>query len=108
MRRRFIRGASINLQRILQYPNLPGRAGQTLVMFTVRLIFSTFVLVPGQSTAMLSRIFPAISSCLCLLLAGCTLLAQAGGGLDWLVPAALIAIIAGVGNAWVLLIEIVR
>jgi hypothetical protein len=44
----------------------------------------------------------------CLLLAGGTLLAQAGGGLDWLVPAALIAIIAGLANAWVLLIEILR
>lgn len=134
---------SINLQRILQFPNLPGRAGQTLVMFTIPLIFSIFVLVPGQPSAglaaeligsglligaglliidaragqapqetryswLLSRIFPAISSCLCLLLAGGTLLAQAGGGLDWLVPAALIAIIAGLANAWVLLIEILR
>ena len=134
---------SINLQRILQYPNLPGRAGQTLILFTTPLVFSIFVLVPGQSrpvlageligtglvigaalliidaragravvetrrTWLLSRIFPSISSCLCLVLAGCTLLAQAGGGLYWLVPGALIAIIAGLSNAWVLLIEILR
>ena len=70
---------SINLQRILQYPNLPGRAAQTLVMFSVPLVFSIFVLVPGQ---------PA--------------------GPYWLVPAALVAIVAGLANTWVLLIEILR
>ena len=134
---------SINLQRILQKPNLPGRAGQTLVIFTIPLIFSIFVVVPGQPQSvlageligtgfllgvflliidakasragqesgrswLLSRIFPAIGSCTCLVLAGCTLLAQAGGGLSWLVPAALIAIIAGLANAWALLIDILR
>lgn len=45
---------SINLQRILQFPNLPGRAGQTLIMFTISLIFSIFVLVPGQPSAALA------------------------------------------------------
>jgi len=134
---------SINLQRILQYPNLPGRAGQTLVMFGIPLVFSIFLLVPGQPRAvlaaeligtgvilgvsllgidaragravqetrrswLLSRIFPSITSCLCLVIAGGTLLAQAGGGLYWLVPATLIAIVAGLSNAWVLLIEILR
>jgi hypothetical protein len=134
---------SINLQRILEYPNLPGRAGQTLIMFATPLVFSIFLLVPGQPRAalggeligtgllvgtglliidarsgrspqetsrtwLLSRIFPAVASCLCLIVAGCTLLALGGGGLNWLVPAALIAIVAGIGNAWVLLIEILR
>lgn len=33
---------------------------------------------------------------------------QLAAGLDWLVPVALIAIIAGLANAWVLLIEILR
>jgi hypothetical protein len=45
---------SINLQRILQYRNLPGRAGQTLVMFGIPLVFSIFLLVPGQSRAVLA------------------------------------------------------
>jgi hypothetical protein len=134
---------SINLQRILQYPNLPGRAAQTLVMFGVPLVFSIFILVPGQPAAvlageligtgilvaggllvidaqagrsvhetryswLLSRIFPAITSCVCLVVAGSTLLAQAGGGLYWLLPAALVAIVAGLANTWVLLIEILR
>jgi modulator of FtsH protease len=42
------------------------------------------------------------------LLAGATLLAHAGGGLYWLVPAMLLAITAALADAWVLLIEIVR
>ena len=134
---------SINLQRILQYPNLPGRAAQTLVMFSIPLVFSIFVLVPGQPATvlagelvgtgilvgagllvidaragrsvhetryswLLSRIFPAITSCVCLVVAGSALLAQAAGGLYWLVPAALVAIVAGLANTWVLLIEILR
>jgi hypothetical protein len=32
----------------------------------------------------------------------------AGGGRYWLVPGALAAILAGLANAWVLLIEILR
>ena len=39
---------SINLQRILEFPNLPNRAAVTLVMFTFPLIFSLLVIVPGQ------------------------------------------------------------
>jgi hypothetical protein len=39
---------------------------------------------------------------------GATLLAQAGGGLYWLVPSALAAFIFGLANVWVLLIEILR
>ena len=45
---------SINLQRILQYPNWPGRAAQTLVMFSIPLVFSIFVLVPGQPATVLA------------------------------------------------------
>jgi hypothetical protein len=41
-------------------------------------------------------------------IAGATLLAQAGGGLYWLVPSVLAAIIFGLVNAWVLLVEILR
>ena len=40
--------------------------------------------------------------------AGASLLAQAGGGLYWLVPAVILAIVAALIDAWVLLIEIVR
>lgn len=42
------------------------------------------------------------------MLAGATLLAQAGGGLYWLVPSVISAIVFGLVNAWVLLVEILR
>ena len=61
-----------------------------------------------QVQRLLSRIFPAITSCVCLVVAGSTLLAQSAGGPYWLVPAALVAIVAGLANTWVLLIEILR
>jgi hypothetical protein len=57
---------------------------------------------------MLGRVFPEVLSCGCLLIAGATLLAQAGGGLYWLVPAVLAAITFGLINVWVLLVEILR
>jgi hypothetical protein len=40
--------------------------------------------------------------------AGATLIAGAGGGLYWLVPATLAALAGGLTNAWVLLVEILR
>jgi len=40
--------------------------------------------------------------------AGATVLAGAGGGLYWLVPTTLAALLGGLTNAWVLLIEILR
>ena len=43
-----------------------------------------------------------------MVVAGATLLAQAGGGLYWLVPGVLAAIVAGLVNVWVLLVEILR
>jgi hypothetical protein len=54
------------------------------------------------------RLAPPIVSSGCLILAGATLLAQAGGGLYWLVPSVLAAITFGLINAWVLLVEILR
>ena len=59
-------------------------------------------------TWLISRIIPDVATCGCLVVAGATLLAGAGGGLYWLVPAMLAAIIFGLGNAWVLLVEILR
>jgi hypothetical protein len=59
-------------------------------------------------TWVVSRIFPAVISCGCLLVAGVSLLAAGGGGLYWLVPSVLTAIVFGLINAWVLLVEIMR
>lgn len=54
------------------------------------------------------RVMPPVVSSGCLVVAGSTLLAQAGGGLYWLLPSVLAAIISGLVNAWVLLLEILR
>jgi hypothetical protein len=133
---------SINLRQILSFPHLPGRAGQTLVLFTMPLWIAILLLVPGQSRAALStelliaavvtsgfqawitrgsrseqetpltwlvgRIFPAIVTGGFLVLAAATLLAQAGGGLYWVVPSVLASFVFGLVNAWVLLVEIMR
>ena len=61
-----------------------------------------------ELTWVLARLAPPIVSCGCLVLAGATLLAQAGGGLYWLVPSVLAAFFFGLINAWVLLVEILR
>jgi hypothetical protein len=134
---------SINLSKILEYRNLPGRAALTLTLFVTPLMAGILLLVPGQPGAALGaellvagiwlggfelvlnqragrsdketpltwvlvRLFPIIVSCGCLLLAGTTLLAQAGGGLYWLAPSVLAAFAFGLINAWVLLVEILR
>lgn len=57
---------------------------------------------------MVGRVFPSVISCSCITIAGATLLAQAGGGLYWVVPAVVTAIIFGLTKTWVLLVEILR
>jgi hypothetical protein len=134
---------SINLRRILEFPNLPARAGQTLILFVTPLLVGLLLLVPSQPGAVLAsellviglvigafqllldarsarseyetpvtrfvfRVLPPVVSCGCLAIAGSTLLAHAGGGLYWLVPSVLAAIVFGLVNAWVLLVEILR
>jgi hypothetical protein len=134
---------SINLERVLQVPGLPDRAGESVLMFLAVLIYSLFLLVPGQSTTALgiellvtglifaavlllvaalgfrrptfqplswriTRIVAALACSVPAVVAGVTLMAEAGGGLYWLFAAIVLAFLAGVGNAWVLLVEIVR
>ena len=41
---------SINLQRILSLPGLPGRAGETLVLLVGALVLSSLMLIPGSLT----------------------------------------------------------
>jgi hypothetical protein len=57
---------------------------------------------------LIGRVFPALISCGCLVIAGATLIGQAGGGLYWLVPSVIAAIVFGLSNVWVLLVEILR
>jgi hypothetical protein len=133
---------SINLTRILSFPKLPSRAGQTLIMLVTPLIISVLILIPqdpdalgaellagaavlvlplarlnGPSTRteeerlngyLLTRVGPAAIVVAFLAVAGATLVAGVGGGLYWFAPVVLVAIVAGLGNAWVLLVEILR
>jgi hypothetical protein len=57
---------------------------------------------------LLGRVFPSMISCGCLVVAGGSLMSEAGGGLYWLVPSVLAAVIFGLINVWVLLVEILR
>lgn len=57
---------------------------------------------------LIGRVFPSIISCGCIVIAAVTVLAQAGGGMYWLVPGVMTAVIFGLTNTWVLLVEIQR
>jgi hypothetical protein len=54
------------------------------------------------------RTVPTATNCGFLVIAGATLAGGAGGGLYWLVPSVLAAIVFGLNNVWVLLVEILR
>jgi hypothetical protein len=134
---------SINLDKVLAVRGLPGRAGESIVMFVGALIASLWLLVPGQSLTALgleliatgavltaalmrivapglrhqahhprswrvTRVVAALAASVPLAIAGVSLLAESGGGLYWLFAAVGISFIAAIGNAWVLLVEVVR
>jgi modulator of FtsH protease len=132
---------SINLTRILQYPHLPGRAAETLVVLLSPLGVATIGLVPGLDLRSLGiglllvwfvawvvptrlqlmdrkredperrfvfRILTGQLPTLPIGLAGLSLLLGFRGGLYFLVAGVFLAFSAGVVNAWVLLIEILR
>ncbi len=46
---------SINIERIMEYPTLPTRAGQTLIVFVVPLVLGVLVLIPNQQRRSRSR-----------------------------------------------------
>jgi len=134
---------SINLEKVLEVHGLPGRAGESIVMFAGVLILSFGLLMPGQSRAALgvellvggallaallilialpglnrptrqplswriTRIVLALAASVPVVIAGASLLAEGGGGLYWLAAAFALAFMAGIANAWVLLVEVVR
>ena len=99
---------------------VPGQPRPALAweLLVIGLVVGTFLLVTDarvplseqetRMTWLFSRIIPDVATCGCLAVAGATLLAESGGGLYWLVPAVLAAVIFGLINAWVLLVEILR
>jgi hypothetical protein len=134
---------SINLEKVLEVHGLPGRAGESIVMFAGVLILSFGLLMPGQSRVALgielvvggallamllilialpglnrptkqplswrvTRIVVALATSVPVVVAGASLLAEAGGGLYWLAAAFALSFAAGIANAWVLLVEVVR
>jgi modulator of FtsH protease len=64
-------------------------------------------LEPRASWVMI-RLLPSATIAVGLLAAGASLLAGAGGGLYWVVPAVLAAFLGGLATVWVLLIEVRR
>ena len=54
---------SINLTRILAFPQLPGRAAETLLMLVGVLVVSTLSLVPGQSRVALGAEILTVGLC---------------------------------------------
>jgi modulator of FtsH protease len=54
------------------------------------------------------RLFFVLAASLPLAAAGISLLAGAGGGLYWLVPGVVAALLGGIINSWILLVEILR
>lgn len=134
---------SINLERVLEVPGLADRAGEGVLMFLGVLVYTLFLLVPGQSLDALgvelivsglifaavlvlvaslgfrtptrqplswriTRLAAALCSSLPVVVAGVSLLVESGGGLYWLFAGILLSFLGGVGNSWVLLIEVVR
>jgi len=133
---------SINLSKVLAYPQLPGRAAETLIVLLCALAAASVGLVPGQAAHvlgaevlgvgaiawlvpvkmqlgvrtrpgdprhwMLTRVLTHQLATLPFVACGVSLLAGRGGGLYWLVPGVISAFVAGVANAWVLLVEIQR
>lgn len=134
---------SVNMQAILKFPWLVGRAAESILELVIVLMASAFVLVPGQSSTALGlertalgiagagimiiqrarRTAPidpqyrrpettqALLGIVALALfipAGLSLIAGWGGGLYWLVPAALVSLSIALINSWVLLVEINR
>jgi hypothetical protein len=53
---------SINIQRIIEYPTLPTRAGQTLIVFVVPLVLGVLVLIPDQPRAALGAELIAVGA----------------------------------------------
>jgi hypothetical protein len=134
---------SVNLDRILQVPGLPGRAGETLIVLIGAVLQCALLLIPGlhhvalgvsvlvvgvlewaivtavsvtgarQPTAEprswnIARVIYVQIATIPVAVAGLLLLIDTSGALYCLAGAVLWAVVAGSGNAWVLIVEIVR
>lgn len=134
---------SINLSRVLSFPQLPTRAAESLMMLTGALVLASFGLIPGQAAVvfggeilavgivtLLVSIFNQVQSVgftegvsvpkkimramvnaattFPVIIGGIMLVLGFDGGLYWVAAGVLVSLAAGVWNAWILLIEIMR
>ena len=61
-----------------------------------------------RSSWLVIRLGPSVTVPVFLVVAGTSLIAQVGGGLYWVAPTIVVSFVAGLGTAWVLLVEIRR
>lgn len=129
---------SINVERILAFPELPGRALETVILLVSVLVVSVFGLAPGQShralgievlivgavatcavagiiirhpgerARLVSRLVTVSPGTVLFVVGGISLIAESGGGLHWVLAAIVGAFLGAAANAWVLLVEILR
>jgi hypothetical protein len=85
------------------------------VVGAIYLVGLLAILVPGLTARsrqpaswQVTRVVAAIAASLPAVVCGVSLLTGGGGGLYWLVPCFLVSFGVGIGNAWVLLVEVVR
>ncbi len=133
---------SINLARILSFPELPGRAAEAIVTLAGALILSSLVLIPQQThvlgievfiagiaiwlvpitvqirtfqatrasgkTPFIPRALLSQINTLPFVIAGLAITLGWESGFYWLAAGVLLALVGGMLNTWVLLVEILR
>jgi hypothetical protein len=102
---------------LLTVPGQPRTALGTELLTTGLVIGGVHVWIDARSPhgeeettwrLMIGRRIPGGASCATMAVAGVTLIAGTGGGLYWLVASVLVALVFGLVNVWVLLVEILR
>ncbi len=99
---------------IMLMPGLSDDALAVLLLTEAALLIALAVQINRQGrgstegTAHASRHFLRAMATLPVLIGGVSLLVQSGGGFYWIAAGVLLGILAGVMNAWVLLVEILR
>ncbi len=98
---------------------IPGQGGTALglelllvglVLVAMIAKLSTKSLPEGSqpTSRVLSRLFLLAGGTVPFVVGGASLIAETGGGLYWIAAGLILAIVGGVTNAWVLLVEILR
>jgi hypothetical protein len=112
--------------------SLTSRAAQTLVLFMTSVLVAVLLVAPQPSEALaavsgtallildrraghssqqavvryIEKFSPNMITAVLVGVAGLTFLLKAGGGLYWLIPAAMASLLGGVINAWLFLVRV--